>query len=94
MILEDAPLKKSILSALILPLFFLAACGKELPNEEVLQNLTNRSASLQSYHQLVSLKTTTEKEALTNTSEIDGAIQRFRRVHFPGAKNELRQKDQ
>lgn len=69
MILEDAILKRIILSALILPLFFLAACGKELSNEEVLQNLTTRSASLQSYHQLVSLKTTTDKEALTNTSE-------------------------
>lgn len=63
-------MKKIILSALILPLFLLAACGKELPNEEVLQNLTNRSASLQSYHQLVSLKTTTEKVTLTNTSEV------------------------
>lgn len=59
-----------MLSALILPLFLLAACGQKLPNEEVLQNLTNRSASLQSYHQLVSLETTTEKMTLTNASEV------------------------
>lgn len=65
-------MKKIILSALLLlPLFLLSACATALPGEEVMQNLINRSADLESYHQFVAFRTTTTKEDLNGITTVN-----------------------
>lgn len=65
-------MKKILFSALLLlPLFLLSACATALPGEEVLQNLINRSADLESYHQFVAFRTTTTKEDLNGITTVN-----------------------
>lgn len=65
-------MKKTIFSALLLlPLLMLSACRSALPGEEVMQNLINRSADLDSYHQFVALTTTTAKEDLNGATAVN-----------------------
>ncbi|MFZ2622745.1 MAG: hypothetical protein WAX34_06265, partial [Trichococcus flocculiformis] len=65
-------MKKIILSALLLlPLFLLSACTTALPGEEVMQNLGNRSADLDSYHQFVAYRRTTTKEDLNGAKTVN-----------------------
>ena len=80
-------MKKIILSALlILPLFLLSACGSALPGEEVLQNLINRSADLESYHQFVAFRTTTTKEDLNGATTVNEQYTTADATLFPEEK--------
>ena len=80
-------MKKIILSALlILPLFLLSACGSALPGEEVLQNLINRSADLESYHQFVTFRTTTTKEDLNGATTMNEQYTTADATLFPEEK--------
>ncbi|PTQ84001.1 hypothetical protein C8U37_11186 [Trichococcus patagoniensis] len=79
-------MKKIILSALLLPLFLLSACTTALPGEEVMQNLVNRSADLESYHQFVALTTTTTKEDLTGATVVSEQYTTADATLFPKEK--------
>ena len=80
-------MKKIILSALLfLPLFLLSACGTALPGEEVMQNLVNRSADLESYHQFVALTTTTTKEDLNGVTAVNEQYTTADATLFPEEK--------
>jgi len=79
-------LKKTIFSAMLLPLFLLSACGTALPGEEVMQNLINRSADLDSYHQLVALTTTTAKEDLNGATAVNEQYTTADATLFPEEK--------
>lgn len=79
-------MKKIILSALLLPLFLLSACATALPGEEVLQNLVNRSADLESYHQFVALTTTTAKEDLNGATTVNEQYTTADATLFPEEK--------
>lgn len=64
-------MKKRLFAALlILPLLLLSGCRTALPGEEVMQNLVNRSADLESYHQFVTSKTTITKEDLNGVTTV------------------------
>lgn len=79
-------MKKLILSALLLPLSLLSACATALPGEEVLQNLINRSADLESYHQYVALTTTTTKEDLNGKTTVNEQYTTADATLFPEEK--------
>ena len=79
-------MKKIILSALLLPLFLLSACATALPGEEVLQNLINRSADLESYHQFVAFRTTTTKEDLNGVTTVNEQYTTADATLFPEEK--------
>lgn len=80
-------MKKIILSALLLlPLFLLSACTTALPGEEVMQNLVNRSADLDSYHQFVAVKTTTTKEDLNGATTVNEQYTTADATLFPEEK--------
>lgn len=80
-------MKKNLLAALlILPLLLLSACRTALPGEEVMQNLVNRSADLESYHQFVSLTTTTTKEDLTGATVVSEQYATSDATLFPEEK--------
>jgi hypothetical protein len=86
--LEAPPLKKTIFSALLLlPFFLLSACGTALPGEEVMQNLINRSADLDSYHQFVALTTTTAKEDLNGATAVNEQYTTADATLFPEEKS-------
>nr|WP_319215677.1 hypothetical protein [uncultured Trichococcus sp.] len=79
-------MKKTILSALLFPLFLLSACATPLPGEEVLQNLVNRSADLESYHQFVAFSTTTTKEDLNGVTTVNEQYTTADATLFPEEK--------
>ncbi|MGA9519141.1 MAG: DUF6612 family protein [Trichococcus sp.] len=80
-------MKKFLYSALLLlPLFLLSACGTALPGEEVMQNLINRSADLESYHQFVSFTTTTTKEDLNGATTVNEQYTTADATLFPEEK--------
>ncbi|MGB7473492.1 DUF6612 family protein [Trichococcus sp.] len=81
-------MKKTIFSTLLLlPLFLLSACGTALPGEEVMQNLINRSADLDSYHQFVALTTTTAKEDLNGATAVNEQYTTADATLFPEEKS-------
>ena len=80
-------MKKILFSALmLLPLSLLSACGTALPGEEVMQNLINRSADLESYHQFVSFTTTTTKEDLNGATAVNEQYTTADATLFPEEK--------
>ncbi|CZR00767.1 DUF6612 family protein [Trichococcus collinsii] len=81
-------MKKTIFSALLLlPLLMLSACRSALPGEEVMQNLINRSADLDSYHQFVALTTTTAKEDLNGATAVNEQYTTSDATLFPEEKS-------
>ena len=80
-------MKKIILFALLLlPFSLFSACAAALPGEEVLQNLTNRSADLESYHQFVVFRTTTTKEDLNGATAVNEQYATADATLFPEEK--------